>query len=109
MQSYKLIVSLNALNDLDNVVAYIASLYRLESGLKYKERVIEQVSLFQNFESEEKLRKEKRNQEKKDMNLQKTIVEIKHKYGKNAILKGMNFEEGGTMRERNMEVGGHRG
>ena len=43
MQSYKLIVSLNALNDLDNVVAYIASLYRLESGLKYKNRIIEQV------------------------------------------------------------------
>ena len=43
MQSYKLIVSLDALNDLDNVVVYIASLYRLESGLKYKERVIEQV------------------------------------------------------------------
>ena len=43
MQSYKLIVSLDALNDLDGVVAYIASLYRLESGLKYKERVIEQV------------------------------------------------------------------
>lgn len=43
MQSYKLIVSFDALNDLDKVVAYIASLYRLESGLKYKERVIEQV------------------------------------------------------------------
>lgn len=43
MQNYKLVVSLNALNDLDNVAAYIASIYRLESGLKYKERVIEQV------------------------------------------------------------------
>lgn len=43
MQSYKLIVSLKALDDLDDVVAYIASLYRLESGLKYKERIIEQV------------------------------------------------------------------
>ena len=79
-----------------------------ESDIK-EEHIIEQVSLFQNVEKEEKIRKEKRNQEKKDLNLQKTIVEIKHKYGKNAILKGMNFEEGGTMRERNMEVGGHRG
>jgi hypothetical protein len=43
MQSYKLVVSLVALNDLDEVVAYIASLYRLESGLKYKERIIEQI------------------------------------------------------------------
>ena len=43
MQSYKLVVSLAALNDLDNVVAYIASIYRLEAGLKYKERIVEQV------------------------------------------------------------------
>lgn len=43
MQSYELIVSLVALNDLDNFVAYIASIYRLESGLKYKERIIKQV------------------------------------------------------------------
>lgn len=43
MQNYKLIVSLDALNDLDNVAAYIALIYRLESGLKYKERIIEQV------------------------------------------------------------------
>ena len=43
MQSYELIVSLAALNDLDHVVAYIASIYRLESGLKYKERIIKQV------------------------------------------------------------------
>ena len=79
-----------------------------ESEIK-EERIIEQVSLFQNFEKEDSIRREKKKQEKKDMTLQKTIVEIKHKYGKNAILKGMNFEEGGTMRERNMEVGGHRG
>ena len=43
MQSYKLIVSLAVLNDLDNVAAYIASIYRLESGLKYKKRIVEQV------------------------------------------------------------------
>ena len=62
-----------------------------------------------NYEKERKEKEESRKKEKKDMELQKTIVEIKHKYGKNAILKGMNFEEGGTMRDRNMEVGGHRG
>lgn len=43
MRNYKLIVSLDALNDLDSVVDYIASIYRLESGLKYKDRIIEQV------------------------------------------------------------------
>ena len=39
---------------------------------------------------------------------QEAILEIKSRYGKNAILKGMNFEEGATMRKRNEQVGGHK-
>lgn len=39
---------------------------------------------------------------------QKAIIGIKHKYGKNAILKGMNFQEGATTRSRNKQVGGHK-
>ncbi len=39
---------------------------------------------------------------------QKAILGIKKKYGKNAILKGMNFQEGATSRERNRQVGGHK-
>ena len=39
---------------------------------------------------------------------QKAIAEIKKRYGKNAILKGMNFEEGGTTIDRNEQIGGHR-
>ena len=39
---------------------------------------------------------------------QEAILAIKKKYGKNAILKGMNFDEGATARERNAQVGGHR-
>ena len=40
--------------------------------------------------------------------MQKAIINIKKKYGKNAILKGMNFEEGATMRDRNSQIGGHK-
>ena len=36
------------------------------------------------------------------------MIDIKRKYGKNAILKGMNFEEGGTTRDRNKQIGGHK-
>ena len=36
------------------------------------------------------------------------INNIKKKFGKNAVLKGMNFEEGATARERNRQIGGHR-
>ena len=51
-------------------------------------------------------------QRKKEMSeklLQKAVLNIKDKYGKNAILKGMNFEEGGTTIKRNEQIGGHKG
>ena len=39
--------------------------------------------------------------------LQTAMLDIKKKYGKNAILKGMNLEEGATAKERNETIGGH--
>ena len=45
----------------------------------------------------------------KEKRANEAIIKIKRKYGKNAILKGLNFEEGATGRERNMQIGGHRG
>ena len=69
------------------------------------EDTYEQINLFTNY-LELKRKKEK---EKKELNLQRSIIEIKKKYGKNSILKGMNFEEGGTTIERNKQVGGHKG
>ncbi len=44
----------------------------------------------------------------KERRQQEAILEIRRKYGKNAILKGMNFEEGATARERNNQIGGHK-
>ncbi len=40
--------------------------------------------------------------------MQKAVLEIKNKFGKNAILKGMNLEEGAMTRERNHQIGGHK-
>ena len=56
----------------------------------------ESYDLFSDFESLEKERR-----------LQQAIVEIRHKYGKNAVLKGMNFLDKATTRKRNTLVGGH--
>ena len=39
---------------------------------------------------------------------QKAVINIKNKFGKNAILKGMNFAEGATTIDRNMQIGGHK-
>ncbi len=68
-----------------------------------------QLNLFTDYNllQDEKVKEEK--EEKKDEDIQKAIIAIREKYGKNAILKGMNYEEKATMRDRNMEVGGHRG
>lgn len=68
-----------------------------------KENKFQQLNLFTN--GEETVEKQKK--EKKENNLQHTIIKIKNKYGKNAILKGMNFVDGGTTIERNGQVGGH--
>ena len=45
---------------------------------------------------------------KKRESIQKVILSIKDTYGKNAILKGMDYEEGATQRERNVQIGGHK-
>ena len=65
----------------------------------------EQLDLFsQNAEKKIKDKAES----KKETKLQKTILNIKNKYGKNSILKAMDYEEGGTTRERNEQIGGHK-
>jgi len=61
------------------------------------ERGVEQPTLFDDVE---KLDREKQ--------IQKVVLELQKKYGKNAMLKGLNFEEAGTMRDRNCQIGGHR-
>ena len=69
----------------------------------------EQINLFTNFG---KLNEEKEKARKKELaekEMQKAIINIKKKYGKNAILKGMNFEDGATMIDRNGQIGGHKG
>ena len=40
--------------------------------------------------------------------MQRAVIGIKKKYGKNAILKGMNLQEGATAKERNGQIGGHK-
>lgn len=64
----------------------------------------EQINFFVDYKELEK----QRQNEHSEKELQKAVLTIKSKYGKNAILKGMNFIEGGTTIERNGQIGGHR-
>ena len=68
-----------------------------------KEKLYEQIDLFSDYKKKEE---EVRN-EKIEKNLQRAMIDIKNKYGKNAILKGMNLQEAGTTIDRNSQIGGH--
>ncbi len=63
----------------------------------------EQIDLFTDY----KQKVENQLAEQSEKELQKAVINIKRKYGKNAIIKGMNLQEGGTTINRNMQIGGH--
>ena len=68
----------------------------------------EQLNLFTDYEAlREKERKEQAALDK-ERRVQEAQLAIKQRYGKNAILKGLNFEDGATAKERNEQIGGHK-
>ncbi|MBR2879663.1 MAG: DNA methylase, partial [Oscillospiraceae bacterium] len=70
--------------------------------------VPEQLDFFTDIEELERRRQEEENSLQREKRRQQALVDIKKRYGKNAILKGMNFEEGATARDRNSQIGGHK-
>ncbi len=68
----------------------------------------EQLDLFTDYEALEKEREAEAARLEKERKLQEAMISVKKKYGKNAILKGMNLQEGATTIERNRQIGGHK-
>lgn len=68
----------------------------------------QQLDIFTDYEQQQKEKQKQQENERKEIALQESILEVKSKFGKNAILKGMNFKEGATARERNRQIGGHK-
>ena len=68
----------------------------------------QQLDLFTDYKALEIQQQKEKEQLAKEKNMQKAMLDIKKKFGKNAILKGMNLEEGAMTRERNRQIGGHR-
>ena len=68
----------------------------------------EQMDLFTDYEALQKEREEKERTRYLRVKMQKAVLEIQKKFGKNAILKGINLEEGATAVERNQQIGGHK-
>ena len=67
-----------------------------------------QLDLFTDREAEEKENQLRRQQEQREKNRQRAVLDIRRKFGKNAILKGMNYQEGATTKDRNNQIGGHK-
>ncbi|WP_313184475.1 Y-family DNA polymerase [Lacrimispora sp.] len=68
----------------------------------------EQLDLFTDYGAVQAKKEEEEAELVREKSMQKAMLEIKKKYGKNAILKGMNLEEGATTLDRNKQIGGHK-
>ncbi len=88
--------------DIANKDLLIRKIYIATNHIKYEDvKELTQLNIFTDYEEQE------RNDEK-EKELQRAILKIQEKYGKNAIVKAMSLEEGATTIARNRTVGGHR-
>ena len=67
-----------------------------------------QLDLFTDYEELERKRDEEKAALEKERKMQEAVLSIKKRFGKNAILKGLNYEEGATAKDRNQQIGGHK-
>ncbi len=68
----------------------------------------EQLDMFTDYIAIEKQYQEEKKQDEKEKRMIKTLIDLRDRYGKNSILRGINFIEGGTTIERNEQIGGHK-
>lgn len=73
-----------------------------------KTEEVKQLDFFTDYEADKAQKEEDNAELEREKNSQEAILKIKKKFGKNAILKGMNLEEGATTTDRNNQVGGHK-
>ena len=80
----------------------------LDESLSQRDESFEQIDLFCDYDTLRKQREQEKFMLERERRRQQVILDIKKKYGKNAILKGTSLEEGATARDRNRQIGGHR-
>lgn len=71
-------------------------------------KAFEQLDFFTDYSAAEKERVQETADLAREKKVQRAMLDIKKRFGKNAILKGMNLEDGATAKERNNTIGGHR-
>ncbi len=68
----------------------------------------QQLDLFTDYSAEAERQEERKKALEKERKMQEAAISVQNKFGKNALLKGMDLEEGATTRERNGQIGGHK-
>ena len=79
-----------------------------EADAPRKNAGFEQLDLFTDYAALEVKQEQERAELEREKKMQQAMLTIKKKFGKNAILKGMNLEEGATAKDRNAQIGGHK-
>lgn len=79
-----------------------------EKDAPKREAGFEQLNLFTDYAAEQEKREKEDAALVRERKRQEAVLAIKKKFGKNAILKGMNLEEGATAKDRNSQIGGHK-
>ena len=79
-----------------------------EADAPVREECYEQLDLFTDYEAREAARRQESERLARERKMQEAMLSIKKKFGKNAILRGMNLEEGATAKDRNAQIGGHK-
>ncbi len=79
-----------------------------ESDVGHQTDACEQLDMFTDYEAIAKKQAEEEAVLARERKQQKTIIALRKRYGKNAVLRGMNFEEGATTKDRNAQIGGHK-
>ena len=78
-----------------------------ETSAAAQEHAPQQLDLFTDYEALARQRQKEQAHLDKERRMQEAQLKIKQRFGKNAILRGLNFEEGATAKERNKQIGGH--
>ena len=79
-----------------------------ESELEHMQEPDEQLNLLVDYEELEEKRAEEDAELAAERRRQEAILSARRRFGKNAVLKGMNLQEGATQKDRNRQIGGHR-
>jgi DNA polymerase V len=86
----------------------IAANHVVDESSINEDDTFEQLNLFTDYKNEQKIKEEEEALLEREKRIQHAVLDIKKKYGKNAILKGMNLEKGAMTIERNKQIGGHK-